>query len=132
MASNVNASNVIKAIIAGIIIGAPLLAGMGLTFMASTSLLLLSSPLLLFFSPLLLFVSFILLLSLAGFGFSTAVAAAGLSSLRRAFKAVGGESGPVVCRRGLETLTESGRPVREEIVHVGKYSAETVEVFPSS
>lgn len=68
--------------VAGVIIGGPLVGLMGLSFVATMSLLLLSSPLLIIFSPVLLGAA----LAMIGFAVAGAMAVAGLSSVAWVFR----------------------------------------------
>ncbi|XP_050371078.1 oleosin S1-2-like [Argentina anserina] len=77
--------------ITGLAIGGSLLGLMGLSFLASLTLLLFSSPLLLIFSPLLLFGAFVFVGSLAGFAAAAAMALIGMSALGWLYQEVGGQ-----------------------------------------
>ncbi|XP_077236541.1 oleosin 20.3 kDa-like [Tasmannia lanceolata] len=72
-------TTVLYASLAGIVVGLPLLGMMGLTLLASITILLISSPFLIIFSPLLLAAGFILAASIAGFAAAGVMALAGIS-----------------------------------------------------
>ncbi|PRQ34986.1 putative oleosin [Rosa chinensis] len=82
---------VIVASVIGLAIGGSLLGLMGLTFLASLTLLLFSSPLLLIFSPLLFFASLVFVGSLVGFAAAATMALTGVSALGWIFQEVGGQ-----------------------------------------
>ncbi|KAL2245171.1 oleosin S1-2 [Sesamum indicum] len=72
---------VLLASIAGVIIGGPLLALMGISFLATVTLLLVASPLLLIFSPVLFGAACVLALAVIGFAAAGAMAVAGVSAV---------------------------------------------------
>ncbi|KAL0443220.1 UNVERIFIED_CONTAM: Oleosin S1-2 [Sesamum latifolium] len=67
--------------IAGVIIGGPLLALMGISFLATVTLLLVASPLFLIFSPVLFGAVCVLALAVIGFTAAGAMAVAGVSAV---------------------------------------------------
>ncbi|PKI54691.1 hypothetical protein CRG98_024891 [Punica granatum] len=87
--SHIPARSVLGGILVGLAVGGPLFGMMGFSFLASTTLLLVSSPLLLLFSPLLLSAALVLAGALAGFGAAALMAVAGMSTLGWVFWELG-------------------------------------------
>ncbi|MBA0728078.1 hypothetical protein Golax_001013 [Gossypium laxum] len=73
--------SVMLAALAGMALAAPLLGMMGFSFLATLTLLFITSPLLLIFSPLLLFAGLVLMGALVGFAIAATMAFAGVSTL---------------------------------------------------
>ncbi|XP_075668631.1 oleosin 20.3 kDa-like [Castanea sativa] len=71
-------------------IGGPLLSTMGLSFIASMAILLVSTPLLLLFSPIIFFAGLVLAGAVAGFSVAALMAMSGLSILEWVFHQVKG------------------------------------------
>ncbi|KAK4439646.1 Oleosin S1-2 [Sesamum alatum] len=71
----------VLASIAGVVIGGPLLALMGISFLATVTLLLVASPLFLIFSPVLFGAACVLALAVIGFVAAGAMAVAGVSAV---------------------------------------------------
>ncbi|XP_068339198.1 major oleosin NAP-II-like [Pyrus communis] len=91
----------------GLAIGGSLVGLMGFSFLASVTLLVLSSPLLVIFSPLLFFAGFVFVGALVGFTVAAAMALAGMTTLgwifqeltgRRLLGSGGGDGGGMVER----------------------------------
>ncbi|KAK7817405.1 oleosin [Quercus suber] len=82
---HVHGSQVVCASLAGMAIGGPLLGTMGLSFMASVAILLVSTPLLLLFSPIIFFAGLVLGGAVAGFSVAALMAMSGLSTLEWVF-----------------------------------------------
>lgn len=109
---------VIWASLAGLVIGGPLLAMAGFSFLASVTLLLVSSPLLLIFSPVLLGAGAILVAAMAGFGTAAAAGLGGLSS----FGWVSMELGVGrLLQDGLHGGRDTAESVKEEWKDFGEY-----------
>ncbi|KAK1430898.1 hypothetical protein QVD17_14002 [Tagetes erecta] len=117
----VSTKTLVIATIVGITVGGPLLALMGFIFLATMTLLVISSPILVIFSPVILGAGFVVAAALAGFGAAGLMAVAGLSALGWVYRAVkgGGE-----LQQGLESvagkLMESGENVKEGVKSMGK------------
>lgn len=71
--------------VAGLAIGGPLVVLMGITFIATITLLLVTSPLLMIFSPVLLGAAFVFAAAMVGFAAAGAMAVAGLWSVAWVF-----------------------------------------------
>lgn len=91
--------SVMLAALAGMALAAPLLGMMGFSFLATLTLLFITSPLLLIFSPLLLFTGLVLMGALVGFGIAATMAFAGVSTLAWMYREIRGSLG-VGSRRG--------------------------------
>ena len=76
--------------LAGVAIEGPLLGTMGLSFIASVAILLVSTPLLLLFSPIIFFAGLVLGGAVAGFSVVALMAMSGLSTLEWGFHQVKG------------------------------------------
>ena len=87
---HVHGRQVVCASLAGIAIGGPLLSTMGLSFIASMAILLVSTPLLLLFSPIIFFAGLVLVGAVAGFSMAALMAMSGLSTLEWVFHQVKG------------------------------------------
>ncbi|KAM1055436.1 hypothetical protein ACFX13_029661 [Malus domestica] len=83
-------TKVLLAAFTGLAIGGPLVGLMGFSFLASVTLLVLSSPLLLIFIPLLFFAGFVFVGALAGFAVAAALAFAGMTTLGWIFQELAG------------------------------------------
>ncbi|XP_031280317.1 oleosin 5-like [Pistacia vera] len=105
----------VSATVAGAALGGPLLGVMGFSFLATLTLVLVTSPLLLIFSPLLLCAAFLLAGALTGFALAAAMAFAGLCALSWSSKEV------VKCLQFIgERVEEHGRDFGghlQQIVH---------------
>ena len=103
---NVSGKTVLYASLAGVAVAGPLLGMMGFTFLATLTLLLITSPLLIIFSPLLLFAAFVVGVAVVGIAAAVTMAAAGVSAFAWSFRSFreGGwtESGEKVKEKGKE------------------------------
>ena len=105
--------------LAGIAIGGPLLSTMGLSFIASMAILLVSTPLLLLFSPIIFFAGLVLVGAVAGFSMAALMAMSGLSTLEWVFhqvkgrRDVGFREGSTVRERGKDWLV-----ICRKIIHI--------------
>uniref|UniRef100_A0A7N0U2C6 Oleosin n=1 Tax=Kalanchoe fedtschenkoi TaxID=63787 RepID=A0A7N0U2C6_KALFE len=77
----ITTSSVVYASLAGVAISGPLLGMMGFCFLASATLLVVTSPLLIIFSPLIFLAGVVVTFSLAGFAVAVVTAVAGLSAI---------------------------------------------------
>ncbi|MBA0573800.1 hypothetical protein Golob_001057 [Gossypium lobatum] len=84
---------VMLAALAGMALAAPLLGMMGFSFLATLTLLFITSPLLLIFSPLLLFAGLVLMGALVGFAIAATMAFAGVSTLAWMYREIRGSLG---------------------------------------
>ncbi|KAK9941112.1 hypothetical protein M0R45_017739 [Rubus argutus] len=82
---------VLVASVTGLAVGGSLVGLMGLSFLASLTLLLVSSPLLLLFSPLLLFAGIVFVGVLTGFAAAATIALTGISTLGWIYEEFGGQ-----------------------------------------
>ncbi|KAG8365190.1 hypothetical protein BUALT_Bualt18G0078600 [Buddleja alternifolia] len=80
---HITGKTVILASVAGAIIGGPLIALMGFSFVATMTILLVTSPLFILFSPLLFGAAFLFTLEMLGFAAAGAMAVAGVSMVAR-------------------------------------------------
>lgn len=87
--NQISGKTVILASAAGLALGGPFLALMGFSFIASLTLLLVTSPLLIIFSPLMFGAGCIFALAMAGFAVAAAMAFVGLSSIALIFRSFG-------------------------------------------
>lgn len=111
----VSGETVVFASLAGLAIGGPLLAMMGFTFVATITLLLVSSPLLIIFSPLLFFACFVFAAALAGFAAAGAMSMVGLSTIRWIFRSPERRSGELIDGVGLtDKMIEFGEGGKEQ------------------
>lgn len=78
---HVSGKSMLCASLAGVAIGGPLFGMMGFSFLATVTLLLISSPVLLIFSPLLVSAVFVLVGALTGFTAAIAMGIAGVFTL---------------------------------------------------
>ncbi|KAE8679183.1 Seed imbibition 1 [Hibiscus syriacus] len=85
--------SMILAAVAGVVLAAPLLGMMGLSFLAASTLLFISLPLLILFSPLLLFVGLVFMVALVGFAIAATAALAGVSTLAWMYREIRGNLG---------------------------------------
>ncbi|KAM1100658.1 hypothetical protein ACFX15_006852 [Malus domestica] len=83
-------TKVLLAAFTGLAIRRLLVGLMGLSFLASMTLLVLSSPILLIFSPLLFFAGFVFVEALAGFAMAAALAFARMTTLGWIFQELAG------------------------------------------
>lgn len=99
----------------GMAIGGPLLGMTGFSFLASVTLLLVSSPLLLLFSPLLFCAALLLVGAVAAFSAAAAMAMTGVSTLWWAFRELRGRGDVGTLGEGgvLERLAESGERLKK-------------------
>ncbi|KAH7843883.1 hypothetical protein Vadar_021783 [Vaccinium darrowii] len=104
------------AVVLVIALGGPLLVMTGFTFLATVTLLLISSPLLIISSPLLILAALVLVAALAGFGIAGAMAIAGLSAFGWVFQSVewGGMFRGIDDMGVTEKFIESVEKVKEE------------------
>lgn len=88
---------------------------MGFSFVASVTLLLVTSPLLLLFSPLLFCAALLLVGAVAGFSAATAMAMTGMSTLGWVFREVRGRGDVGTFGNGglLERLADSGERLKK-------------------
>ncbi|OMP06972.1 Oleosin [Corchorus olitorius] len=84
----VSGRSMVWASVAGVAVTAPLLGMMGFSFLATVTLLVVSSPLLLIMSPLLVGVGLVFGFALVGFGVAAAMALAGVSTLAWMYREV--------------------------------------------
>lgn len=77
---------ILMASFAGAVMGGPLLVMMGFSFLASLTLLLVTSPLLIIFSPILFGAGCIFAFAMAGFALAACLGLAGLLSISWVFK----------------------------------------------
>lgn len=77
---------ILMASFAGVVMGGPLLVMMGFSFLASLTLLLVTSPLLIIFSPILFGAGCIFAFAMAGFALAACLGLAGLLSIAWVFK----------------------------------------------
>lgn len=82
---------VLVASVTGLAVGGSLMGLMGLCFLASLTLLLVSSPLFFFFSPLLFFAGLVFVGVLTGFAAAATMALTGISTLGWIYQEVGGQ-----------------------------------------
>ncbi|XP_059664614.1 oleosin Ara h 10.0101-like [Cornus florida] len=107
----VSGTTVLYSSLAGVAVGGPLLVMMGFSFLATVTLLLVTSPLLISFSPLLFFAAFVLVSIMAGFATTAATALVGISSFVWIFRSFRGIR---ACLGFDEDKLESGEMVVEQ------------------
>uniref|UniRef100_A0A7N0TZV8 Oleosin n=1 Tax=Kalanchoe fedtschenkoi TaxID=63787 RepID=A0A7N0TZV8_KALFE len=103
-------SSALYAILAGLAISAPLLGMMGFSFLASATLLIVTSPLLIIFSPLLFLAGAVVTLSLVGFAVAVGMAVAGMSAVGWTIKSlIRGRAGGGLSGDPMKGLVDQGR-----------------------
>ena len=122
--------------LAGVAIEGPLLGTMGLSFITSVAILLVSTPLLLLFSPIIFFAGLVLGGAVAGFSVAALMAMSGLSTLEWVFTKLRAEEmwdlekevllgrqrriGLVICRKICHIIIE---------IEVGRSKEEEYNIF---
>ncbi|PIN06930.1 hypothetical protein CDL12_20509 [Handroanthus impetiginosus] len=96
--------------IAGLIIGGPLIGLMGISFIATMTLLLVTSPLFIIFSPVLFGAACVFGLTMIGFAVAGAMAVAGVSAVAWALRSL-------TTRKGVPNYTSAG--VSDKMIESG-------------
>ncbi|KAL4185879.1 hypothetical protein AMTRI_Chr10g8030 [Amborella trichopoda] len=91
MKNKTSGSSVLSSSMAALVIGGPLLGMSGFSFLASMTILIISSPLFLIFSPLLLPVAFVLGCSMVAFAAAGLMGMAGFCAITCVFRSVRGQ-----------------------------------------
>ncbi|KAI3456754.1 hypothetical protein Pfo_013417 [Paulownia fortunei] len=112
----VSGETALLASIAGVIIGGPLLGLMGISFLATMTLLLVTSPLFIIFSPVLFGAACVFTLVMFGFAAAGAMAVAGVSAVAWVFRSFTSRRAPGQLYSGVvsDKLIESGGDAEEE------------------
>lgn len=113
----VSGKTAILASIAGVIIGGPLIGLMGISFLATMTLLLVTSPLFILFSPVLFGAACVFALVMLGFAVAAAMAVAGVSSVGWVLPSfTGRRAGQLYTGGGVsdELIIESGGGLEKE------------------